>query len=275
LLQTIAHLSDLHFGRIEPGAPAAVIEDVASCAPDCIVITGDFTQRARVGQFRKAIEFLLRLPEPRLVIPGNHDVPLWNIVRRFFSPLGRYQRFICSDLQPSLLTGELQVVGLNTTRRCAPRLRGFWKDGLIRMPELERALRAFGAPAGQGCRILATHHPLIEPSPDHAGDVARNANAAIPRLIEAGVELCLSGHLHLSYHRFVQVPAFPGRGLLCIHAGTATSSRRRDGNNAWNLIRVARESIHLQVRALVGGRFMPISEHEFPRSPFPQCHQAL
>src|SRR3954471_15101812 len=99
-MRKVVHLSDLHFGRIDPALPPALAEAVAQAAPDLVVVSGDFTQRAREQEFIAAAEFLQTLPTPLLAVPGNHDVPLYDVLRRWLSPLGRYQRHITSDLAP-------------------------------------------------------------------------------------------------------------------------------------------------------------------------------
>src|SRR3954453_24246687 len=93
-VRTIAHISDLHFGRVDPPVAEALVSDVHAFAPSLVVASGDFTQRARVGQYKAAAEFMKRLPGPQMVVPGNHDIPLYNLVRRFIFPLTRYRRFI-------------------------------------------------------------------------------------------------------------------------------------------------------------------------------------
>ena len=61
---TIVHLSDLHFGRVDPKIVAPLVRTVETAAPDLVVVSGDLTQRARGGQFREARRFLDRLTFP-------------------------------------------------------------------------------------------------------------------------------------------------------------------------------------------------------------------
>src|SRR5436190_16940942 len=97
-MRTIAHISDLHFGRLDPPVAEGLVADLADRKPSLLVVSGDFTQRAREGQFRAAADFLKRLPTPQLLVPGNHDIPLYNLIRRFFFPLDRYRRIIGDEL---------------------------------------------------------------------------------------------------------------------------------------------------------------------------------
>jgi 3',5'-cyclic AMP phosphodiesterase CpdA len=97
----IAHLSDLHLGAHVPAAADSLVEDVTSAAPSITVVTGDLTMRARRSQFRDAVRLLDQLPLPRLVVPGNHDIPL-DPLTRIWSPYSRYQAHVDRVLDPRL-----------------------------------------------------------------------------------------------------------------------------------------------------------------------------
>src|SRR4051812_18248336 len=115
-MRTIAHISDLHFGRVDPPVAEALVEDLRAVGPALVVVSGDFTQRARRDQFEAAAAFLKRLPMPQLVVPGNHDLPLYDVATRFVRPLRRYRRFISADMRPMFRDDELLVVGVNSAR---------------------------------------------------------------------------------------------------------------------------------------------------------------
>jgi len=134
-VRTLVHLSDLHFGRVDPGVVDALAETVKRIAPDVVAVSGDLTQRARSRQFVEARAFLDSLPSPMIVVPGNHDVPLHNVIARLFNPLGRYRRHITTNLDPRHADEELMVVGTNTTRSFT--IAG----GGIRRRELRRIAR--------------------------------------------------------------------------------------------------------------------------------------
>jgi 3',5'-cyclic AMP phosphodiesterase CpdA len=86
-MRTVVHLSDLHFGRTDQALIDPLLARVHSEKPDCVVVSGDLTQRARVQEFRAARAFLDRLPRPQVVVPGNHDVPLYRVLERMSRPL--------------------------------------------------------------------------------------------------------------------------------------------------------------------------------------------
>lgn len=129
----ILHLSDLHFGAHDEDLVEAVAAKADELEPELVVISGDFTQRARTEQFREACEFLETLRHRGhevLGVPGNHDVPLYDVLRRFLSPLARYRRFIEESLCPFIELPGVAVLGINTARSLT------FKDGRINKDQL-------------------------------------------------------------------------------------------------------------------------------------------
>jgi 3',5'-cyclic AMP phosphodiesterase CpdA len=157
-MKTLVHLSDVHFGRTDEAVVAALIPLVHSLGPDLVVVSGDLTQRARPHEFRAARRFLDQLPGPQIVVPGNHDVPLYNVYQRFVQPLAKYRRFISADLEPYYVDGEIAVVGLNTARSLT------FKGGRISEQQMER-LRERLQPLDESLtKIVVTHHPFELPA---------------------------------------------------------------------------------------------------------------
>lgn len=113
----ILQISDLHFGTpFDPVVAESLVEATKNLRLDALVVSGDLTQRARREQFLAASDFLRRLPDvPRLVVPGNHDVPLYNIARRLMDPLRNYKDCINPDLNPILRLPKATLVGLDST----------------------------------------------------------------------------------------------------------------------------------------------------------------
>jgi 3',5'-cyclic AMP phosphodiesterase CpdA len=234
--------------------------DLHAISPDLVVVSGDFTQRARRAQFAQARDYLNRIPQPQVVIPGNHDIPLYDVLRRFLAPLGRYRRFISTEENPVFSDDEIFVAGLNTARSLT------WKNGRIsheQLRELQRRLEA----AGTRLKIVVTHHPFIPP-PDGAGiDLVGRAVLAIPVLVEHKVDLLLAGHLHHGYVGDTRAH-YPGstRGLIAVQAGTAISRRVRHEPNAYNLLFVERDRIQIETRTYHDGEFTPLSRVAFTRA---------
>src|SRR5471032_1577415 len=137
-MRTIVHLSDLHFGRVDAALLAPLRALVERLEPDVVVVSGDLSQRARSSEFIAARHFLDTLPQPQIVVPGNHDVPLYNVFQRVLSPLGKYLSIVTSDLEPSYIDDEIAVVGVNTARSLT------WKRGSIDRHQVDAAMNKIG-----------------------------------------------------------------------------------------------------------------------------------
>jgi len=172
-MRTIAHISDLHFGRHDETAAARLLADISEAKPDLVVITGDLTQRARHRQFAAARAFLEKLPRPVIVIPGNHDVPLYDVVERFVGRLARYRHYISAELQPFFADEEIALLGLNTARSAT------FSNGRISHKQATAIKTVFGEVPANRLKILAVHHPLAAPLT--GGDLALVGRAAMAR----------------------------------------------------------------------------------------------
>ncbi|BAV64482.1 metallophosphoesterase family protein [Sphingobium cloacae] len=253
----IAHLSDLHFGahddRIVTAAEAWLLEK----RPDLVVISGDLTQRARVAQFRQASAWVNRLRAaglPLLIIPGNHDVPLYDVLRRFARPLHRYRRYISTDLCPFYEDDAVAILGLNTARSLTI------KDGRLNRAQMELMRDRFAPVAPEKTRILVTHHPLFAMPIGEGGEwseaVGRHDDA-VKAAREAGIHIALAGHFHRTYAQAARKMAEDAGGALVIQAGTATSTRLRNAEpQSFNWLHVHRhDRIELQVVTWDGAAF--------------------
>ena len=257
-MKKLAHISDLHFGRTDPGVVKGLLADLAAEAPHLIIVSGDLTQKARHREFRAAKAFLDRLPAPYLVIPGNHDVPPVNIIERFLAPFARYRRFIQEDICPDYREEGLAVLGINTARRF--RWRWNWALGSISKAQIARVAEFFKNIPDTTFKIVVTHHPFLAPPDTPHEDLAAHAAEAIPVFEAAGVDLILSGHLHRGYRGQVGASDLqkPGlhRSVLVVQASTATSTRLRNEPNAYNSIFLEGNKIGFQVRSWDGAGFI-------------------
>jgi 3',5'-cyclic AMP phosphodiesterase CpdA len=253
----IAHLSDLHFGAHDPAIAAASAAWVIAHRPDLVIISGDLTQRARARQFRAAGAFLEELRAAgllTLVVPGNHDVPLYDIVRRFGAPLDRYRRYVSDDLCSWFENDEVAVLGINTARSLT------FVDGRINRKQMEMVQNRFAAVAAGKTRILVTHHPLYA-MPIGEGDALNEAvgrhRDAVKAVSAAGVHLALAGHFHRTFADTARRMVEDAGSVLVIQAGTATSTRLRgDEGQSFNWIHAHRhDHIELQVIAWNGSGF--------------------
>lgn len=229
-MSVLLQVSDTHFGTERGPAVAALQRLVEAEQPRVLVLSGDITQRATVAQFRRARQWLDGLPVPhRLLLPGNHDIPLYNLLQRVAFPYRRYQRW----LQPGSLAPELRVegfhlIGVKTTRRRRH------IDGEVSSQQIEAVAQRLADAAPSSLRVVVTHQPLWVDRADDAHNRCHGADAALRRWTAAGADLFLAGHIHWPF-----VAALPHRqGSWAVGAGTALSHRVRDGApNSVNLIR--------------------------------------
>ena len=241
----------------------ALARELAAVKPDLLVVSGDLTQRARKEEFQAARQFLSTLPRPQLVVPGNHDVPLYNLWMRWLTPLDRYRRYINADLEPSHFDDEIAVVGINTARA------NTFKNGRINERQMARSLGLLERCKPGVTRVVVTHHPFDIPDSVEGGSLVGQARSAIAGFTRSGVDLILSGHLHGS--SATDSTARYGasdRSILLVQAGTAASTRRRGELNSFNILRIDEGSIQVDCMAWEGGhqRFMLASSRKFRRS---------
>ena len=240
-MRTVVQISDLHFGRVDPALLAPLREAIEAAQPHVVVVSGDLTQRARRAQFAEAAAFLATLPSPRIVVPGNHDVPYYDVLRRFLAPLDRFRRYITEDPYPTFVDDEIAVVGVNTARSLT------FKGGRINVEQVREIERRFHGLPEHVTRIVVTHHPFDVPAGGDEHDVLGRAPMAMAEFAKAEVDVFLSGHLHHSNtgttaHRY----RIAGFAALVVQAGTATSTRERDEANAFNVLRIGERDLQVQ-----------------------------
>lgn len=240
-MRTLAHLSDLHFGRVDYTVRDAVIETVKSLKPDVVVVSGDLTQRARSRQFQEARQFLDALPQPQIVVPGNHDVPLYNFFARFGRPLDKYRRHITEDMQPFYADDEVAIIGVNTARSLTT------KYGRINERQIAGVREKLFGYGDKVTKIVVTHHPFDLPEHHDEGELLGRANLAMVALAECGADLLLAGHLHIGHtgHTAVRY-RIAGHSALVVSAGTATSTRHRGEANSFNVIRINHPYVNVE-----------------------------
>lgn len=266
----IVHISDLHLG--EPYLPSVadtLLKMIPTLEPDAIVVSGDLTQRARRSEFVAARGLLDALPEvPRIVVPGNHDVPLYRIWERLRRPLGNYREHIQRQLDGVTRLDGAVIVWLDST---APRRAV--TNGRIDRHQLEFLERQLAEVPPETLKILVAHHHFA-PAPDFERDrTLPGARRALDLLVRLRVDLVLGGHLHRAYIGN-SLDVYAGRdrehGTIIVQCGTSTSRRgrgREREKNSFNLIEAGDERITVThfLHFADHDRFEAVSRHEFPR----------
>lgn len=231
-MRRIVHISDIHFGKADLGMVERVVEKITELAPNLVVLSGDLTQRAKAAEFKAARGFLDRISYPLVVVPGNHDVPLYNVFDRFVNPLERYKKFISADLLPFYKDAEMAVLGLNTARSLTI------KGGRISSDQIAAVREKMDGLSDKMLKIIVTHHPFDLPEELDEADIVGNAVEAMPVFSESGADIFLAGHLHVSHivNSARRYKLDNGKAALIIQAGTAASVRFRGEINSFNLL---------------------------------------
>lgn len=232
-MSTLLQISDTHFGTEKPEVVQALVQLARDHSPELLVLSGDVTQRARLRQFQAAHNFLLHVPVPDLlVIPGNHDIPLFNLFARAFFPYRNYL-LTFGSLEPEFESQDLLVLGVNSTRPSRHTV------GSVSLDQVERVCGRLTAAREGQLRVVVAHQPVRATRDSDLKNLLRGHEEAVRAWSCAGADLILGGHIHLPHVRplkevFSDLP----RQVWSVLAGTAVSRRvRGEVPNSVNLIR--------------------------------------
>jgi 3',5'-cyclic AMP phosphodiesterase CpdA len=240
-MRTLVHISDLHFGRVDQATTQPLVRQTKEIQPHLLVVSGDLTQRARPWQFKEARAFLDSLPKPQIVVPGNHDVPAYNLLKRFFEPLKKFHRYITPERLPSYVDDEIAVFGMNSTLSLTT------KYGRLRERDIAAVCEnLIHVPKGR-MKIVVCHHPFDLPANHTPRDLIGGSSSAMQAFAACGVDLILSGHLHLSHTSLTaERYRIPGHSALIVQAGTAISNRGRGELNSFNVLKISQEKLTVE-----------------------------
>lgn len=259
----IAHLTDMHAGREDEAAVAALLESLVAAEPDLVVVGGDLTQRSRTSQWRRAAEWLEALPCDWIATPGNHDIPLFDVGRRIVDPFGRFRRHVSADLEPSALVDGAYVLCVRTA---SPRRR---VEGAVDRESLKLTRELLDGRSGHDPVILVTHHPLVmHPASPLSRSMVVRASELLAAASGGGVDLLLSGHLHRPHGGEAFTVDIGGRSIVAMHGGTACSTRLRGGEApAWQLVDVEPGTMRLSSLAWDGRGYSTAALSTWRRGP--------
>ncbi len=262
MMRRLIHVSDFHFGRADPAIVPPLIDFINTSEPNLIAVSGDLTQRARTAEFLQARKFLDAIPCPKIVVPGNHDVPLYNVFARLFRKLDRFRHFISDDIEPFYVDNEIAVAGVNTARA----LTG--KNGRVSGEQLEGLRARFATVPDRLIKIVVTHHPFDLPPGVIGHRVVLQAGLGMRTLAEIPVDLLLAGHFHVAgttrtttrYH-------IENFAALIVASGTAISTRDRGQPNSLNVIDLDAPEVMITQHRWQSdrGAFEPFSTEHFLR----------
>lgn len=267
----LLHFSDIHFGRDVDLDQVAGLEALAmDLAPSAIAVAGDLTQRARHGEFQRALIFVeaMRKIAPTLVVPGNHDVEWWTTP---FDLVGagpkyeKYRRYFGHDLTPTLVVDGAVLCGILSSHgvvagSMTPNLNDMAVKGHLPRRETERAGLRFAEESPALLRVLVMHQNLLRGRISERMGLAR-WQQAWQHVMASGADLVLCGHDHEE-----AVGTLPN-GTVVATSGTHTGRTRGRRPSACNVVRVTPRKIAVQhyVWDASTRRFLPGPEHDFER----------
>ena len=266
----LLHISDLHFGEPFVERVGAVLAPkIAEMAPDVLVISGDITQRAKPREFKAARDYFERLPPiPRVIVPGNHDIPLYRAHERLLQPYKLYRKYISDELDSVLRLENAVIVALDSTNPYRA-----VSNGRIRREQLEFCAKEFASAPPDSARIVVAHHHFA-PAPDYdGGEVMPKGKRALDMFTQLRVDLIMAGHLHRAYvgnSLDVYSGEDRGHGIIIAQCGTTTSRRgraREREKNSFNWVEILKGSIRILHYMYFDDLddFYPVSSYEFAR----------
>jgi predicted phosphodiesterase len=228
-MSVVLQISDTHFGTEQPPVVEALVRLAIEQQPDVVLLSGDITQRARPAQFRAARAFVDRLGAKVMAVPGNHDIPLFDLWARAICPYARYIAAFGTELEPVHASADLLIIGVNTTRA--------WrhKHGEVDSAQIARVAEVLGRASPTQLRVVMVHQPVAVIRREDRSNLLRGHAAALQAWSAAGADLVVGGHIHLPYMLPVEGRE---RRLWVLQAGTAVSARIRSGTaNSIHILR--------------------------------------
>lgn len=240
-MSKILHASDLHFGKANPQMVESFYHEIERQNPDLVILSGDFTQVGSVSEFKQAAEFIARITAPVFTVPGNHDIPRFDLMQRFFDPMKNYRERI-APLQDTVHEDDASyIVGINTARPVLPHWN--WANGMVSQDQIQFVHSQFRYAPVEKARILVCHHPLLTLTGAPIDTIVWGSTDLLQVLEMNTVDVVLTGHIH---HAAVLAHE-DKKGPVMVGASSATSTRLRSQTNGYNLIRVEKDAIEIDL----------------------------
>ena len=251
----LVHLTDLHFGCEDQAALKAAAAYIADNGADAVIVTGDLSRDGLAEELNAACAWMRDLPAPVIVTPGNHDVPYYNPIGRVFYPWTRFRKAAHGLRTEPWHTQDWSIVPVNTAR--GVQLRFNWAQGAIAGRQVTGAAGELERTAPGALRIFISHHPLDWPNdaPIHGATIG--GLAALDRLVQAGYDLFLSGHLHFASARMI------GKSALSVTSGTLSQRLRHEPCAFTAIRRLEPNIIETEVVYIVQGAPETASKRRF------------
>ena len=241
----IFHVSDLHFGKPAVPEQIAAIETLIQEARfDVVAVSGDFSQRARAGEFQRARAFLrdAELVSRTIGVPGNHDVSWWRAPLGFGDPeriYENYRKYLSDDLEPVLRVPGVTLAGLNTSHGVTRRtltwnVRDISIIGDVRRSQLARLRETFESSPDSDARVVVMHHNPVKGELSQRHGLKRTKKI-LGAFAEMGVDVVLCGHDHQEAVHYIE---HTRRGTVISTAGTVSNRSRGGRPSSVNVINI-------------------------------------
>lgn len=259
-MSVILHASDLHFGKADALVVEGFLHEIETRNPDLVILSGDFTQVGSRSEFKQAVEFIRRIKAPVFTVPGNHDIPRFDVKTRFFDPMKHYRDFIAPMPDSVHETDDAFIVGINTARPAVPHWN--WANGMVSHDQVEATHNHFRGAPNDKVRIFVCHHPLVNVQDVPIDTIVWGSTDLLYALEDQHVDLVLTGHVH---HASILPPVEGYAGPVMVGSASATSTRLRDQKNGYNLIRIEKDFVRVELIHWDGVGHIPFQAFDIPR----------
>ena len=256
-MNTIVHISDLHFGREKKLLQNQLVKSISAINPHLIIVSGDITQRALKKEFISARQFFNRCCWPTFIIPGNHDIPAFNLADRLLTPWRRWRRFTTYDLEPFRQDNDYVAIGVNTARRCGAPFD--WSRGRVSDEQIHTIEKRLDTTPQDSLRMVIAHHPFWLPKRFKYKRLVGGRDKALAAMKRAGVDIIFGGHVHSAYTIIL-------KGIIICHSGTAISDRlEKDTANSFNIVRGNRRQLTVETMEWESTSYQSLKKRLFER----------